>query len=1161
MKEKLLRAFTAFAVILSISSIEAQTYQHLQVASGYSADVIANGAGTAMSSTTAAVDAANYNFMANNFQPTAAPAPAYALPATGLVTSLVNSALTYQLGPLSGNNSLQVSTQNASATLTFTNAVQASRLYVIATTGSGSATMSATIQFSDASSQPLTGVLVPDWFDSTAQPIAAWGFGRVLRTNNTIENPTNNPRLYQLSLNVLPENQLKTVTGIQFTKTSSAEGIINVFAVTAELTGACPSPGGLTAVAAAASATLTWTPSIISPAAGYDYYYSTSNTPPTGATVPTGNVASGTTSVELPGLATGTAHYAWVRSNCSATEKGPWVMVTFTPGQISGTYTTGDIPTLYGTPTTTTANSCPGTLTINVPVGYQIASVATAYTMTTASNGWTAEQRSLLACTTTNTTEAAVTAGTGNSGGTQTYSRTGLNLANGATGTVQFELRAWRTYGGSGCNTTWNRVDNNSWTVTVTYSPLTCITPANPVAAAQSVCNGSTLSALTATGAAGATFNWYAAATGGSALAGTTVLTSTTYYVSQVVSGCESDRTPVVVTLTTVTAPTATAQAFCAGATVANLVATGETGATFSWYAAATGGTALASTATLTATTYYVAQTVSGCQSTRTPVTVTINTVAPPTASAQSFCTSGTVAGLTATGATEATFHWYAAATGGTELSSDTALTATTYYVSQTVGTCESARTPVAVTFTAPAAPTASAQSFCTSGTVAGLTATGATGATFHWYADATGGTELTANTALTATTYYVSQTVGSCESARTPVAVTITTLTPPTAADQGFCVSGTVAELMANGEAMAELHWYDAATGGTPLAGSTPLVSGTYYVSQSLNGCESDRESVEVAIYVTPVPNVENGATGCYGITVNDAGGAFDIFHIYESQAGGTPLAGDYVLATGTYYISQTLNGCESERAPVEVTVIELEEPMVALDQEFCSGATLADVMVEYSTGAAISWHAVEGGEALPATTVITDGSSYYAVQHLYECESAAAQYVAMVHATPDSPQGDEEQDFTEGEAVAALEVATAAGATVTWYVLDGTTYEAISDETLLEDGATYYCSQWIDGCESAFLAVTANEVLSTKGFGLKNLLVYPNPANDVINITNDDAISRITITNLLGQKVLEDTVDGNAVQVNIQHLQQGNYILQVYTNNGMASLKIAKR
>ena len=72
-----------------------------------------------------------------------------------------------------------------------------------------------------------------------------------------------------------------------------------------------------------------------------------------------------------------------------------------------------------------------------------------------------------------------------------------------------------------------------------------------------------------------------------------------------------------------------------------------------------------------------------------------------PTASPQSFCssTSPTISSLTATGSN---VQWYAASTGGSAVSSSTALqNATNYFASQTVNGCESNRTSVAVTLNA----------------------------------------------------------------------------------------------------------------------------------------------------------------------------------------------------------------------------------------------------------------------------------------------------------------------------------------------------------------------------------------------------------------------------------------------------------------------------
>jgi hypothetical protein len=93
-------------------------------------------------------------------------------------------------------------------------------------------------------------------------------------------------------------------------------------------------------------------------------------------------------------------------------------------------------------------------------------------------------------------------------------------------------------------------------------------------------------------------------------------------------------------------APTGAAnQSFCAGATLAQLSATGTA---IQWYATPTGGTALPSTTVLvTGTSYYATQTVNGLESTnRLAVTVTLNTApaAPSTINgALHFCYSGGV--------------------------------------------------------------------------------------------------------------------------------------------------------------------------------------------------------------------------------------------------------------------------------------------------------------------------------------------------------------------------------------------------------------------------------------------------------------------------------------------------------------------------------------
>src|SRR5690606_10755050 len=114
----------------------------------------------------------------------------------------------------------RIPTVNTSGTLIFTNQVAATKLYLLATSGSGTSTITGTITFTDNSTQSITSSVIPDWFFSNALPVAASGFGRVNRMTNAMENPSGDPRLYQLTINILPANQSKQIASIEFTKTS-----------------------------------------------------------------------------------------------------------------------------------------------------------------------------------------------------------------------------------------------------------------------------------------------------------------------------------------------------------------------------------------------------------------------------------------------------------------------------------------------------------------------------------------------------------------------------------------------------------------------------------------------------------------------------------------------------------------------------------------------------------------------------------------------------------------------------------------------------------------------------------------------------------------------------------------------------------------------------
>ncbi|MDI9591449.1 MAG: PKD domain-containing protein [Bacteroidota bacterium] len=139
---------------------------------------------------------------------------------------------------------------------------------------------------------------------------------------------------------------------------------------------------------------------------------------------------------------------------------------------ISETYSNGDIQTDLNFQTLPGSSSCPGSLIVSIPLGAVILGVDVSYNMTARNNGWKSEQRSQLKCVSPGgLSEPELYSGSGNSTGTLSYNRNGLNIANGVEGggDIHFQLHAGRTFGGSGCNTVYNKVDNNTWNITVYY--------------------------------------------------------------------------------------------------------------------------------------------------------------------------------------------------------------------------------------------------------------------------------------------------------------------------------------------------------------------------------------------------------------------------------------------------------------------------------------------------------------------------------------------------------------------------------------------------------------------------------------------------------------------------------------------------------------------
>jgi len=254
-------------------------------------------------------------------------------------------------------------------------------------------------------------------------------------------------------------------------------------------------------------------------------------------------------------------------------------------------------------------------------------------------------------------------------------------------------------------------------------------------------------------------------------------------------------------------------------------------------------------------------------------------------------------------------------------------------YDNQNASATSTARTIVVNAI--PAAPAVtSTVNYCVGNTASRLTATGTA---LRWYTTATGGSgSITAPTPSTSSVgtqnYWVSQTVNGCESPRARITVSVgaAAAAPQVVSPLNYCQGENAPLLTATG---TSLKWYTSSSGGAgtttaPRPNTTNSGNQSFWVSQTVNGCESPRANIQVTIRATPVPPVVTTPVlydlnaAATPLVASGTG-----LKWYSAAAGGTastsaPTPSTSSVGTTNYYVSQTVNGCESQRAVIAVSV-----------------------------------------------------------------------------------------------------------------------------------------------------------------------------------------------------------------------------------------------
>lgn len=179
-------------------------------------------------------------------------------------------------------------------------------------------------------------------------------------------------------------------------------------------------------------------------------------------------------------------------------------------------------------------------------------------------------------------------------------------------------------------------------------------------------------------------------------------------------------------------------------------------------------------------------------------------------------------------------------------------------------------------------------------------------------------------------------------------------------------------------------------------------------------------------------------------------------------------------------------------------VSVQGVALPNANATQNFCAINTpkISDIQI---SGTSIKWYDT-AGNLLSPTTLLVNGTKYFATQTLNACESAKAEITVTLN-DPNPPSGNATQDFCSAQ-LPTISNIIIVGQNIKWFDSNG---NVLAISTPLVDGNTYFATQTLSGCESTQrLAVKVNV---TNG-GI--------PANDFTKTLCNDTTSNTKFENL---------------------------------------------
>ena len=187
--------------------------------------------------------------------------------------------------------------------------------------------------------------------------------------------------------------------------------------------------------------------------------------------------------------------------------------------------------------------------------------------------------------------------------------------------------------------------------------------------------------------------------------------------------------------------------------------------------------------------------------------------------------------------------------------------------------------------------------------------------------------------------------------------------------------------------------------------------------------------------------------------------------------------------------------------------------------------------------------------GDTPELRAMLGDGWSYaegrYPVPLGFENDS-----IALRAATPIFLHAESDDDYEHIDSVASnFTVSTANGAS--WTTVAHNIEISGENATLLHLGRETLKTNLSDLYEKNITLNIVNVPVVAETYDMQNISIFPNPTNDVLNITSPETISEIEIVNVMGQVVKRIEVNADNAVCDVEDLKAGVYIVRIREKN----------